>query len=336
MTLAFPQTERQLKATFLHRGRISTLVPTLAPTSRSYLPSMHEPGVAPRSRMTMQAIRERIMNAANQDQIEYWNGRAGEKWATLQASLDVMLSPVTAELKVRAASVAGQRVLDIGCGTGETCAIWLDAGAAVTGVDVSAPMLAVAVERTGGRATLIEADAALWSGEVRFDMAVSRFGVMFFDAPDAAFANIANNLRPGGRILFSCWRALSENQWVTTPMDAVADLIPTAAPLPRHAPGPFALADSDRLRDILERAGFENVAIAPLDFPVCFTSDGGAEAAARFAMQIGPAGAALAQASKVARAIAAERLKVALAPHDKEGLVTLGGAAWVVEAVRAG
>jgi SAM-dependent methyltransferase len=276
------------------------------------------------------------MSATNQTQIDYWNGRAGEKWAALQVSLDVMLAPATALLKARAGAVSGLRVLDVGCGTGQTCAMWLEGGAEVTGVDVSAPMLAVAAKRTEGKATLVEADASAWKGDALFDMVVSRFGVMFFDAPDVAFANIAANLRPGGRLVFACWRAAAENAWVTTPMGAVRDLLPAAPPPVPHAPGPFGLADGERLRGILQQAGFVEVSVQPFDFPVCLASDGGVDVAVRFAMQIGPSATALAEANDETRARAIERLHVALTPHNRDGVVTLGGAIWLVEAVRVG
>ncbi len=277
-----------------------------------------------------------IISDANKAQIELWNGRVGEKWAALQISLSAMLAHATAELKARVGLVAGQRVLDIGCGAGETCAIWLAGGADVTGVDVSGPMLAAAAERTQGKARLLHTDASTWRSEVPFDLAVSQFGLMFFANPDEAFATIAANLRPGGRLLFTCWRFESENQWVTTPMDAIRPLLPEAPPPVPHAPGPFALADSARLRGILERAGFTDIAINPFDFPVCLTTDGGVEAAVRMAMQIGPSGSALGETSKETRALAAEHLAAALAPHHRNGRVTLSGALWMVEAVATG
>jgi SAM-dependent methyltransferase len=238
-------------------------------------------------------------------------------------------------LKARAGSVSGQRVLDIGCGAGETCVVWLDGGAKVTGVDVSGPMLAVAADRTGGKATLVKADAAVWRGDAPFDLTVSQFGLMFFADPDVAFANIAANIRPGGRLMFTCWRPAAENEWVTAPMGAIRDLLAPSSPSAPHAPGPFALADRDRLRGILERAGFADIAINPFDFPVCLASEGGVEPAVRLAMEIGPSGSALVGASKETLAAAAERLKTALAPHERDGLVTLGGAVWLVEAVRS-
>ena len=234
------------------------------------------------------------MSDSNKVQIDLWNGRVGEKWAAMQVSLDALLAHATAELKARAGSVSGQRVLDVGCGNGETCTIWLDGGAEVTGVDVSAAMLAVAAARTHGKATLVQADASFWKGDAPFDLAVSQFGLMFFADPDVAFATIAANVRPGGRLLFTCWRAVKENQWVTMPMGAIRDLLPESPPSVPHAPGPFALADRERLRKILERAGFADIAIYPFDFPVCFARDGGVDAAVRLAMQIGPSGSALA------------------------------------------
>jgi SAM-dependent methyltransferase len=275
------------------------------------------------------------MTSPNQAQIELWDGRVGEKWAALQANLDAMLVEVTAELKRRAGSVAGRRVLDIGCGAGETCLAWLAGGAEVTGIDVSGAMLAVAAKRIGGRAALIKADAATWRSERPFDLAVSQFGLMFFDDPERAFAAIAADLRPGGRLLFVCWRAAADNQWVSVPMRAIRDLLPpAAAPADPHAPGPFALADRDRLRGLLARAGFADIAIEPFDCALHFASEGGVDAAVRLAMQVGPSGSALVGASPETLARAAERLQEALTPHAREDRVSLGGAVWMVEAVR--
>jgi SAM-dependent methyltransferase len=274
------------------------------------------------------------MTRANEAQIEFWNGRAAEKWVAEQQAMDAMLAPVTAALTARARVRRGERVLDIGCGTGATCVIWLAEGAEVTGVDVSAPMLAVAAARTAGKAELVEADASAWVGDAPFDLAVSRFGVMFFDAPESAFTRIAANLRPGGRLVFVCWRAVAHNPWVSTPMGAIRDLLPeTPVPDP-SAPGPFSLADRGRLAGILESAGFTSVAIDPLDVALGVASEGGAGAAVRFLLELGPAARALAEVDETTRARAAARLLAALLPFERDGRVTLGGAIWVVEAVR--
>ena len=275
------------------------------------------------------------MSEKNKAQIDLWNGRVGEKWAAMQVSLDAWVAPATRELQKRAGSVAGQRVLDIGCGNGETCTLWLDGGADVTGVDVSAAMLAVAAQRTEGRAAMIQADASDWKGSTPFDLAISQFGLMFFADPDVAFANIAANIRPGGKLLFTCWRPVVENQWVSLPMEAIQDLLPVAPAATSYAPGPFSLSDSDRLRGIVQRAGFADIDIRAFDFPVCLASEGGVDAAVRFAMQIGPTAAALAEVAKELRHAAADRLRAVLAPHDSSGFVGLGGAIWIVEASRS-
>ena len=276
------------------------------------------------------------MSDSNQAQIDLWNGRVGEKFVALQASLDLMFAHASAALQARVGPVAGQRVLDVGCGTGATCTLWLADGAQVTGLDVSAPMLAVAAEQMGGRAKWVQADASVWQSETPFDLAVSQFGLMFFAYPDRAFANIAANLRTGGRLVFSCWREEAHNQWVTLPMDAVRELLPTTSPLTTTAPGPFALADRERLAGILARAGFTQLVFTALDFPLCLTRDGGVEAAVRLILQIGPSASALAETSKAVRVTAAERLRLAFAAHDKDGSVALGGAIWLVEAITAG
>lgn len=275
------------------------------------------------------------MSSANQAQIDLWNGRVGEKFVTLQASLDLMFAHASAALHAQVGPVAGQRVLDVGCGTGETCTLWLADGAQVTGLDVSAPMLAVAAQRTAGRAQLVQADAALWRSETPFDLVVSQFGLMFFADPDLAFATLADNLRPAGRLVFSCWRAAADNQWATLPMDAIRELLPAAPPPAATAPGPFALADPGRLEGILARAGFTKVVLRALDFPLCLTRGGGVEAAVRLLLQIGPAALALAESSKEVRATAAQRLKQAFAAHEKDGGVALGGALWLVDASKA-
>lgn len=274
------------------------------------------------------------MNEANKTQIELWDGRVGEKWVAHQTNLDAMLSHVTAELVKRAGNVNGLRVLDIGCGTGETCIQWLAGGAHVTGVDISSPMLALAQKRTHEKATFINADASIWKSETPFDLAVSQFGVMFFDNPESAFKNIAQNIRTGGRFLFACWRAPSENPWATTPINSIRDLLPEMPAADPLAPGPFALADKARLQNILESAGFTNILIESFHFPVCMAREGGVKAAAHFATQVGPAGWALAEASDALRATAIEHIKSALTPFEKNGAVTLSGTTWIVEMVR--
>jgi SAM-dependent methyltransferase len=124
----------------------------------------------------------------------------------------------------------------------------------------------------------------------RYDAAFSRFGVMFFADPVAAFANVLRALKPTGRLSFVCWRPLSENPWMHVPLEAARSLLPPASPSDPTAPGPFAFANPDRVRSILTAAGFSRIAIDPFDTPI-----GGADLAQTvdLALRIGPLGATL-------------------------------------------
>jgi SAM-dependent methyltransferase len=275
------------------------------------------------------------VTSANQPQIDLWDGRVGAKWASMHTALDAMFAPAASLLAARAAPVAGLHVLDVGCGNGDLCARLLAQDAHVTGIDVSHAMLGVAASRTHGKATLIRADIAEWRAAAPFDLAVSQFGLMFFADPVAAFAAIAANLRPHARLAFTCWRGMAENAWAAIPMQAIADLLPSAAPPDPKAPGPFSLATPAHVEKILTAAGFAGVSLTPFDFDVLFAATGGAAAAVDLAMQIGPASSALSGTDKTVRAAAAERLRAALAPYEKDGAVALGGAIWLVEATRA-
>ena len=269
---------------------------------------------------------------SNEEQIEYWNENAGLKWAEHQTALDAMLAPATSALIEAAAIQRGERVLDIGCGTGETSLIAVEAGAQVTGVDISEPMLELARSRADGRAEMLIADASQYQADTVFDLAMSRFGVMFFEDPVAAFANIRKNLKPDGRMAFACWQTPKVNDWVMVPMKAIKPLMPEAPETDPHAPGPFAFADPERLDGILREAGFSNIEIAPHGIDVCLTQSGGVDGAVDFSSQIGPASRALGEVEEALRPKLLAALKEALAPHDRAGRVTLPGGIWIVKA----
>jgi SAM-dependent methyltransferase len=203
-------------------------------------------------------------------QIEYWNGPSGLKWVRNQAIMDASLADATAGLFSRAEIRPGENVLDIGCGSGETgliAARAVGAGGAVTGIDISKPLLELAHHRAEGVANLrfIEADASDYAFNPTFDLLLSRFGVMFFDNPITAFANIRKAASPGGRIAFVCWRALRENEYAAMPFEVAEPLMPGLPPANPHAPGPFALSAPDRLRRILAEANFLDIEIDKLD-----------------------------------------------------------------------
>lgn len=271
----------------------------------------------------------------NEDQKEYWNDSAGEQWVAEQVVMDGMLAKVTASLMSHAAPQSGERVLDIGCGTGETSVIAADAGAQVTGVDISEPMLGLASQRLAGRGETILADASEYRDETGFDLILSRFGVMFFDNPKAAFTNINSNLKPGGRMSFACWRAPQENDWVLVPMMAVKPFLPETPEQDPHAPGPFAFADADRTKAILESAGFADVSIEPVDIEMVIADKGGIDQALDFITKIGPAARAMAEVDSAGKDKMLSALKDALSPHDDNGRIALKGAIWLVQAKQA-
>ncbi|HXC54970.1 MAG TPA: class I SAM-dependent methyltransferase [Rhizomicrobium sp.] len=250
---------------------------------------------------------------ANADQIKFWNGPTGLKWTQFQADMDRNLAAATAGILPFAKAAPGERVLDIGCGAGETSLKLAEAvgpNGRVTGVDVSAPLLGLARARAGAakNVAFVEADAAFYPFAPDHDLVFSRFGVMFFDAPAAAFANIRTALKPGGRLAFVCWRPAPDNQWVALPAGAARGLLPPQPPPDPLAPGPFAFADPGRVAAILTAAGFRDVRIEKLDGHMDLGRD--ADHAAFQMTNLGPLSRALGDAS--VDDAARERVRVAV------------------------
>jgi len=229
---------------------------------------------------------------ANGAQQEYWNSAVGLKWAAHQEKLDLLLTEVKGELVRRAAPQIGETVLDIGCGAGDTTLAFAQSvgpAGAVTGADLSEPLLAVARRRAAGMQGIgfIAADAQTRNfGPGRFDLVASRFGVMFFADTGAAFANLARMLRPGGRLVFAAWDAVARNPWMAMSKEAaVARLGPVGADTP-GAPGPFAFADAERVLGLLSGSGLAEVRVATPDLQLVV--NGTPEDAAALAASIGP------------------------------------------------
>jgi ubiquinone/menaquinone biosynthesis C-methylase UbiE len=274
------------------------------------------------------------------DQRTYWNGLPGDRWVHEQATLDLMLRPF-GDAALRAARVAtGERVLDVGCGCGDTSlqlAQVVGADGRVLGLDLSAPMVARARERSADRANLsfLEGDASREPLErAAFDLLFSRFGVMFFQDPVAAFAHLRDALGPEGRVAFVCWRSLRENPWAAVPFEAVAPVLGRPEPSVPNEPGPFAFSDRVRVEAVLEEAGFRDVSVEPVDGVNHFGATGTLDDAARDIARLGPVARLLVDRSEgdVASAVAA--IRDVLPPFaSSEGGADLAAGVWVVTAV---
>jgi ubiquinone/menaquinone biosynthesis C-methylase UbiE len=214
------------------------------------------------------------MSEINQAQKEFWNGPGGDVWVSGQETLDSAMRPVTKILLEAAAVQAGDRVTDIGCGTGETSLEVAKSAESVLGVDVSGPMLAHAVSRAGaqGLSNVQFEQRDAQTGDLQADatLALSRFGVMFFEDPVAAFANIRNQMAADGRLCFACWKSPRENEWVSLPMSIVRKHIQDDTPPDPLAPGPFAFADDKRITSILEQSGWKDIAVTPTGFDMAW------------------------------------------------------------------
>ena len=271
-----------------------------------------------------------MSDAANAAQFVHWNEVAGPKWVGLGDAMETRLERINDLLLARAAAGSGEAVLDIGCGTGLTTlplAMAVGATGSVVGIDISEPMLAAARQRIAahglGNITLLSADAQTERlPTARFDLLTSRFGVMFFADPRAAFRNLLDAARPGGRLCFVCWAPLAENAHWQLPFDLVVSRLGPPEPKPAHAPGPLAFSDADYVRSLLDQAGFEQIEIAREAVDIVGSTP---EEEAALACIMGPPGALLDEhkADEAVRHAIRKDIAAAFAPYAVDGRVLL-------------
>jgi len=278
--------------------------------------------------------------ATNADMIEFWNGDAGQKWVRFQEMMDVSLLPMGRLVMEAAKPKAGEQVIDVGCGCGGTTlelARRVIPGGAVAGVDISEPMLARAKARGGSEAavTFDHGDAQVHEfAKAAFDLVFSRFGVMFFSEPVAAFRNLRSALKPGGRMAFVCWPPAKDNAWVRVPTGIVKAHLELPAPPAPDEPGEFAFAERERVEHILSAAGFSDIKIDRNDMPITIASGGGLDEAIEFFLEMGPTGRAIAAADTgdaLKRRII-EDLRDRLRPFVTEAGVVMDASVWLVTA----
>jgi len=275
-----------------------------------------------------------MSRAAERDMAAYWD-RAGQVWVEHQALLDRLMAPIAQAVVEAAGPVNGEAVLDVGCGSGATTftAAWRTGptGRAV-GVDISGALVELARRRAGEDGIegveFLLADAQTHAFKPEFDAIVSRFGVMFFPDPVAAFANLRRAMKPGGRLAFAAWRSPEENPLSLVPLQAAAPFLSEIPKFEKDAPGRFAFADPDRVRTILADAGWGAVEVAPLDTesPLSF------DELLTMSLRVGPLNPILAQQDETVRGRIREAVTAALEPHVKDGAATLTSACWLVTA----
>ncbi|MFN7977435.1 MAG: methyltransferase domain-containing protein [Vicinamibacterales bacterium] len=264
-----------------------------------------------------------------------WNGPAGKAWVDARPMMDAMLRPLQDRLAAAPARYGARHVLDVGCGTGSTTMAIAEAlpeGGTVVGADISATMLDNATARAaaaGSSARFVVADAQTHAfPEGAIDLVVSRFGVMFFEDPVAAFGNLHRATRPGGHALLIAWRTAADNPFMTTAERAVAPLLPDLPPRKTSGPGQFSFGDATVVREVLTQAGWRDVHVDPLDVPCAFP----AAALDRYVTGVGPVGLALREADEATRARVLAVAREALAPFVHGDTVRFTAACWEITA----
>ncbi|MEJ2885306.1 class I SAM-dependent methyltransferase [Actinomycetospora aeridis] len=275
------------------------------------------------------------VDPTNREQAQAWDGTEGEYWAAHPDRFDTALARYQPAFHAAADIGPGDRVLDVGCGTGLTTRTAARAapGGEAWGVDLSARMIEVAratAEAEGvTNARFGRADAQVHPFvTAEFDGVISRTGSMFFGRPDVAFANLARALRPGGRLTLLTWQPADRNEWIGVFAGTLAGR--ELPPSPLGSPGPFSLSDPDHVRDVLTGAGFTAVALDGLAEPEVY----GRDADDALAFVLGLLGWMVADLTPAERDRRVEALHRTLAAHEGPDGVTLGSAAWLVTARR--
>jgi ubiquinone/menaquinone biosynthesis C-methylase UbiE len=283
---------------------------------------------------------EAIMS--NEDQIEFWNGEAGERWARDDAIMERLLQPVTTALLDHASLESSTNALDIGCGGGSQSiqlAQRMKASGKVLGIDISAPMLAVAAgkaaSREPGEASLEfqQTDASTYAYDPgSFDLLFSRFGVMFFDDPVSAFSNLRGALQKGGRLAFCCWQSLKDNAWTLIPLQAALKHVAPPEKSDPNAPGPFAFADPERVTGILSEAGFDNIQLESYNATLRFSEADSLAASIRGLAEMGPISKLIMDQADDVKERVFGSMEEVLQPYFQDGALLMPVAIWFVTA----
>jgi SAM-dependent methyltransferase len=269
------------------------------------------------------------------EQAALWNGVAGRAWVDAQQALDRLFTPFEDLLVTAVTAASARAVLDVGCGTGATTlavARRVHANGRCVGVDISAPMLELARVRAEAEhlpAQFIHADAEQYSFEPAvFDAVISRFGVMFFERPVDAFANLRRAAQRNATLCLIAWRSAVDNPFMTTAERAAAPLLPNLPPRKPDAPGQFAFADRDRVQTILQESGWREIELRPIDVD-CTMPRTDLE---QYVTRLGPLGLVLQDADETTRARIVETVLSAFDPYVHGHDVRFTAACWLIGA----
>ena len=276
----------------------------------------------------------------NKEQKEFWNDLKGELWVELQTRIDPMLSVFDQKLFEVLEAQSGERALEIGCGTGTTTlkmSECLGPSGSIHAVDFSRPMICRAQERASeasvDHADFVEAEAQEYdypSGE--FDLAYSRFGVMFFQDPVKAFSKIRNAMKPGGRLGYICWADKSKNPWISEPAQVAKEFLELPKPPGEDEPGMFSMCREERIFEILEKAGWSEIKVEWFESTNMIGKN--AEDAADFISRMGPMSEPFSEADEGQKQKTLEALRTFLKDRETPNGVQMGFGNWVVTAKR--
>ncbi len=274
----------------------------------------------------------------NTHQSEAWNGYEGRHWADHQSRYDALNDPTNAPLLSAARLRDTDGVLDIGCGNGHLTRLAARTAHHAVGVDLSAPMLERARASTTAdhltNVTYLQADAQVHPFEpASFDVALSRFGIMFFADPVAAFTNIGRALRPGGRLAFVCPQSIDRMDQSVI-FAAMAEHVPLPDFSAKTETGPAAFADPARTRHVLSESAYDAITVTPLEVPQTWGTD--AADAAAFLFGWGPMRHWLRDATPEAVARARQAATDAFRPYETKNGVRLTAHHWLVTATWPG
>ena len=280
------------------------------------------------------------VSLVNVDQKEFWNDIKGKLWVDMQPRIDEMMLPFGEKAISALQPQPGEKILEIGCGTGTVTLALADRvtpSGQVFAADISKPMLHMAISRAKAREsiTFVEADAQVFSfPKGVFDAVFSRFGVMFFEDPVAAFRNFHDAVRPGGRLAYVCWADRKDNPWIRIPTGASKAFLEIPPPPEDDAPGQFAMEREARVREILGGAGWSDIEVERFDLEHSLGED--VADAAGFISQMGPMSEPFSLADNATKRKCLDVIQKALLPYAGPAGVAMRFATWVVSASRPG